>query len=280
MFYGCSSLEFLDLSYFNTSSVNDMNSMFYGCNSLEYLDLCSFYMQNVISADNIFYGLDKLKYINLYNVTDPQLYINNSYLKHHNNTSLKVCQKDVILPGLENVCDPARMNSDYNYLKYHISDHAETFFVNFTQRELRGIRGTSNWLDPNNIQIYLYFAIPLMSLKNFFNKELQYLNQHIFKVDLTHLDFTYLKNMNSAFKDLVRLESIVFPEIEMKEILDMRSMFYGCRSLRSVDLKNFDTSSVINMNSMFYGCTSLQSINILSNFNTTKVINMNSMFYG
>jgi surface protein len=25
MFYGCSSLEFLDLSYFNTSSVKDMS---------------------------------------------------------------------------------------------------------------------------------------------------------------------------------------------------------------------------------------------------------------
>ena len=72
MFAGCSSLEYLDLSSFdtsnvesmsrmfadssymslnlssfNTSKVNGMKEMFYGCSSLEYLDLSSFDTSNV-----------------------------------------------------------------------------------------------------------------------------------------------------------------------------------------------------------------------------------------
>ena len=35
MFYGCSSLQSIDLSSFNTTNVKDMSSIFWGCSSLE-----------------------------------------------------------------------------------------------------------------------------------------------------------------------------------------------------------------------------------------------------
>ena len=35
MFYGCSSLQSIDLSSFNTTNVKDMNWMFDGCSSLK-----------------------------------------------------------------------------------------------------------------------------------------------------------------------------------------------------------------------------------------------------
>ena len=35
MFYGCSSLQSIDLSSFNTTNVKNMSCMFWGCNSLE-----------------------------------------------------------------------------------------------------------------------------------------------------------------------------------------------------------------------------------------------------
>ena len=35
IFYNCSSLKSIDLSSFNTSNVNNMNSMFSGCSSLK-----------------------------------------------------------------------------------------------------------------------------------------------------------------------------------------------------------------------------------------------------
>ena len=42
MFYGCPSLNYLNLSNFNTSQVIGMEEMFYGCSSLNYLDLSNF----------------------------------------------------------------------------------------------------------------------------------------------------------------------------------------------------------------------------------------------
>ena len=44
MFYGCSSLNNLNLSNFNTQNVTDMIDIFYGCSSLN--------KNNVIADDN------------------------------------------------------------------------------------------------------------------------------------------------------------------------------------------------------------------------------------
>ena len=45
MFQLCNELEYLDLSNFNTSNVNDMVCMFYGCNKLKYLNIKNFYFK-------------------------------------------------------------------------------------------------------------------------------------------------------------------------------------------------------------------------------------------
>ena len=42
MFYGCSSLETLDLSSFDISKVSHLHYMFNDCSSLKYLDLSNF----------------------------------------------------------------------------------------------------------------------------------------------------------------------------------------------------------------------------------------------
>ena len=49
MFYGCSSLKELNLSYFNTNNVTNMNGMFYRCSSLKELNLNNFNTNNVIN---------------------------------------------------------------------------------------------------------------------------------------------------------------------------------------------------------------------------------------
>ena len=42
MFYGCSSLEDLNISNFNTNNVTNMSYMFYNCNHLKDLNLKNF----------------------------------------------------------------------------------------------------------------------------------------------------------------------------------------------------------------------------------------------
>ena len=97
MFYKCESLEYLDLSNFDTSNVSDMSLMFKECNNLkeikgiikfntnkvknmkamfqeckllEYLDLSNFNTSNVTDMTCMFADCNKLKYLNLLNFTN------------------------------------------------------------------------------------------------------------------------------------------------------------------------------------------------------------------
>ena len=76
-----------------------------------------------------------------------------------------------------------------------------------------------------------------------------------------------------------KLESADLSLLDTSGVTSMAYMFYGCSSLKSLDLSNIDTSSVTNMNYMFYGCSSLKNID-LSACNLKRVTNMNGMFSG
>ena len=65
MFYGCYSLESINLSSFNTTIVNNMSYMFYDCYSLKSIDLSSFDTTNVNNMSNMFYNCSSLKKENI-----------------------------------------------------------------------------------------------------------------------------------------------------------------------------------------------------------------------
>ena len=54
MFNGCSSLNSINLSSFNTSNVTIMTGMFNGCYPLNSINLSSFNISNVTDMRNIF----------------------------------------------------------------------------------------------------------------------------------------------------------------------------------------------------------------------------------
>ena len=61
MFSRCSSLKSIDLSSFNTINANDMSFMFRGCSSLKSVDLSSFNTNNVKNMECMFYECSSLK---------------------------------------------------------------------------------------------------------------------------------------------------------------------------------------------------------------------------
>ncbi|MBQ5982404.1 MAG: C10 family peptidase, partial [Prevotella sp.] len=65
MFCGCSNLRSLDLSHFDTSRVTDMASMFYNCSSLTSLDLSHFDTSRVIDMASMFYNCSSLTSLDL-----------------------------------------------------------------------------------------------------------------------------------------------------------------------------------------------------------------------
>ena len=67
MFLGCSSLEFIDLSNFNTELVSNISGMFSGCNLIKSLNLSSFNTLNTIDMSEIFYGCNNLEILDISN---------------------------------------------------------------------------------------------------------------------------------------------------------------------------------------------------------------------
>lgn len=65
MFEGCSALESLDLSHFNTFAVRFMGRMFYGCSSLESVDLSSFKTLLATDMESMFSGCSSLESVDL-----------------------------------------------------------------------------------------------------------------------------------------------------------------------------------------------------------------------
>jgi len=61
MFYGCNSLESIDVSHFDTSKVNHMTSMFEGCKSVKSLDVSHFNTANVTRMTSMFHTCSSLE---------------------------------------------------------------------------------------------------------------------------------------------------------------------------------------------------------------------------
>ena len=90
MFYGCSNLKSINLSNFNTSNAKNMVGMFMSCISLEYLDISNFDTTQVTKFQSIFDNTNILKYINLYNA---QIDAIKSEIETIIDESTMVCQK-------------------------------------------------------------------------------------------------------------------------------------------------------------------------------------------
>ena len=65
MFFGCSNLNSLDLSGFNTSAITNMSCMFRGCSNLTSLDLSSFDTSAVTDMSYMFHDCKKLTSLDL-----------------------------------------------------------------------------------------------------------------------------------------------------------------------------------------------------------------------
>ena len=127
MFQECNELEYLDLSNFDTSKVNDMGwmfnkchklkeikginkfntnqvinmkAMFQECNELEYLDLSNFDTSKVNDMGFMFSNCLKLKYLNLINFSLNNECLTTNIFKYINNNKCQFFANDIKLKNL------------------------------------------------------------------------------------------------------------------------------------------------------------------------------------
>ena len=110
MFFQCNSLKIIDLSKLNSSSLTNINRMFCGCASLEYINLNGLDFSKVEDASYMFYNVKNLKFINIYDVNHNDIFLNAiNNISELNNNNIVVCQKENLI-----------INSNFNKFDYNI----------------------------------------------------------------------------------------------------------------------------------------------------------------
>ena len=308
MFYGCSSLESLDLSHFDTKNVtgNGMDGMFYECSSLKSLDVSSFEISDGLTDMKLmFYECSALETIYCAEGADwstSGAYKSNMF---YGCTSLsgKCGSKKFECDG-ENDVDgtyaKAYMGDDdeggYFTAKYAyavLSDDGKTLTFRYDAEKAlwQTEVGEDNvydipWADFNTGWIMKSTITTAVFDKSFDAYHGLKSTCNMFMglsglKTINHLEYLHTENvtdMSQMFTDCSSLESLDLSNFDTKKVTCMDAMFYGCSSLTSLDVSKFDTKDVTRMGNMFNGCYSLTSLDV-SNFNTEKVKYMNSMFY-
>ncbi len=100
-------------------------------------------------------------------------------------------------------------------------------------------------------------------------------------VDLSKFNSGDLKNIKGMFRNCESLVEIDLKEFNTAKVTDMSDLFSGCKKLTTVDAKLLKTANVNNMSGMFRNCVSLTVDKLdLSQINTAKVTDMSNMFSG
>ena len=268
MFYGCESLNSIDVSNFNTAKVKDMRYMFYGCISLQFLDLSNFNTENVEITFLMFSGCTKLKAI----------YASDKF------TTDKITSSNS--DNMFRDCRSLSGDIEYNY-KFVDKTYAKIIGGYFRDKAYEN----RPWVKYDKDNKTLTFQCGYKRTIDGSNGEYE-LNTGDNEPGWTSKSLSITKVVfDESFKDarptsgymwffdfeyLTEIENISY--LNTSEMTNMRDMFYRCSMFGSLDLSTFNTAKVTDMGYMFYDCSKLQYIN-LSNFNTEKVTNMSHMFY-
>lgn len=274
IFNNCSSLTTLDISQWDTSNVNNMNSMFSGCtnlktiigieklvtekvnniynmfhscSSLTTLDISQWDTSNVISMLNTFYGCINLKTI----IGIEYLAVGN--VENFENTFFKC--------------------SSLTSLDLHLWDISRATKLYSTFRECTGLESLNveGWDISNVTSMHSMFMnipnIEVLDLSSWRDN-----SDHKVTKDCTNM---FLYNMSS--EDVTLLDTVILPSIS---ISSMSNMFQSNKNLVTIDMSNIDTSLCNSMRQTFKECSKLTDIIGLEKLNTSKVTDMLSIFDG
>lgn len=100
-----------------------------------------------------------------------------------------------------------------------------------------------------------------------------------YKLDLSDLDTSNIKNMEYMFQQCDALTSVNVADWNTSKVTDMGWMFLWCNSLSNLDVSRWNTSNVTDANRMFEDCFMLSNIDV-SRWNTSKMNDVSGMFNG
>ena len=117
------------------------------------------------------------------------------------------------------------------------------------------------------------------SLNVSLSKENKPINMYIVGSDVYFLSnyIIYFNYDSSSLFSLLKVNEILFDNVDTSYVCDFSKMFYNCLLLTTLDLSNFNTSKATNFSYMFNSCSKLTTLD-LSNFDTSNGTNFSYMF--
>lgn len=296
MFAGCSKLEYIDVSHFDTKKVVNMGSMFSGCGKLLSLDLSGFDTGLVEDMHSMFSGCYGLSILDISgfdtkNVTDfDYMFSNNSFLElklgenfdtssassyeniFNNNDLMKITftgnvpanlKKD-IFAGLGSESTPLYLNVPNEYKSNYQSK------IDADGKFYGGYVTFSPYKYP-----YAVYDDENKALTFTYSEKLT--GENVYLVD------KYWNPSEMALEHAAEIKKVIFDESFIEYKPTSTSSWFNYDGTETaleefIGIENLNTSEVESMVEMFDGCVSLTYLD-LSHFDTSKVKSMEEMFY-
>ena len=271
MFYGCSALKSLkfDPAKFNTAKVTNMASMFKSC-GVQSIDLSCFNTSNVTNMADMFSGcavtsLD-LSHFDTAKVTDMSGMFNYNVLQ----------ALDVSCLDTAAVTNMAKMFANSkNLTSINFGTKGATKFNTSNVTDMSDMFNTSEKLTDIDLSTFNTAKVTNMADMFFSCKALTGL-------DLSPLDTSNVTDMNGMFQYCNGLTSLDVSHLDTAKVTNMARMFSYCQKLTSLDVSTFKTSNVTSMEDMFDYCSSLTDLKFgdpgTTTFDTSNVVTMKNMF--
>lgn len=314
MFEGCTNLESIDLSSFDTENMKSMTGMFFSCTKLETLDLSSFATPKMVSMVDAFSNCKNLK----------KIYVTSAFTTDKVTLDFSIFDGCVNLPnynpnktGVEMAhtgeggyltaatASWVRWDAPTGTLSFHrsgtkpvgdnILDLGYGNYPNWDTHaaEIKKVVFKAGFRDETHTRCSKWFSgctnlTSIEGIENLNTSNVKYMNEmfgqcsNLETLDLSHFNTEKVGNMSNMFNGCTKLRDLNISSFNTENVTNMYGMFYGCSSLDSLDLSHFNTRNVRKdgMNYMFNGCSSLSYLNV-SNFITDKnSMQLDGLFQG
>ncbi len=273
-FYNFSSLTKIEgLEYLNTSEVTGTAAMFYGCSSLQSLDLSKFDVSKVEHAFDMFHGCSSLRTIFVSKNWElaEGAYSNGMFdgctnLYGGNGTAYDEDHTDA---------EYARIDADGTPGYFATKDQCKPYAV-LSDNEEGGKTLTFHYgikIDADN---------PIDFPAGEYDLPAWASNSDITTVEITESFKDYYPtscyHWFDGLSSLTTIEGLEY--LKTSEVTVMTAMFNGCRSLQSIDLSKFEVENVEFADFMFNGCSSLRTIFVSKDWKLAEGASSDGMFEG
>ena len=243
-FRSCSSLQSIDASDWDVSSLKSASRIFRQTTALQSANLSGWNAPKLTSAYQMFAMDAALKNVNITGWNTPTLK-DVSYMFYGNSALVSVEGiEDLDVASLTTAAQMFRGCSklqSIDFSGWNAPDLADVSNM-FQQCSALQTADLSNWNVPNLMNTYQMFA-KAANLKS---------------VDTTNWRTDSLENMSWIFQECTSLQNVVgINDIDVSNVTTMQGTFYECKSLQSLDLTKWKPSKVTDMYGMFQDCDSM-----------------------